>query len=416
MLELEHVVLFQRQTEEALANAPRHVKDSTFSYAVDVQRLVETAAGAERRRKRVERKRRPKFAQSRPHARDPFDGGPDMAKMRAMVVSKPGGPLEAVERDLPEPGPEEVRLRVLACGVCHSDSVTVEKLFPFIQYPRVPGHEVIGVVDALGPGVRGFQVGDRAGVGWFGGSCGYCRHCRRDSAFACETVTEISGVTRDGGYATHMIARASALAHMPDDLDPIESAPLLCAGVTTFNALRHSGAGPGDLVAVHGVGGLGHLGIQFAARQGFRTVAVNRGRDKEELARKLGASDYIDSAAEDPAKALSAMGGAKAILATVTNAEAMQAIVGGLGPNGVLMVIGAVGPLTVNSFELITKSASVKGWYSGIARDSEDTLAFSKLNGVASMNEVYPFEKAQEAYERMMSGKARFRVVLRMDA
>ena len=339
-----------------------------------------------------------------------------MAKMRAMVVSKKGGPLEAVERDLPEPGPEEIRIRVLACGVCHSDSLTVEKLLPFIQYPRVPGHEVIGVVDALGPGVQGFNVGDRAGVGWFGGSCGYCRHCRRDSAFACETVTEISGVTRDGGYATHMIARASALAHIPDDLDAIELAPLLCAGVTTFNALRHSGAGPGDLVAVHGVGGLGHLGIQYAARQGFRTVAVNRGRDKEGLARELGASDYIDSAAEDPAKALGAMGGAKAILATVTNADAMQAIVGGLGPNGVLMVIGAVGPLTVNSIELITKSASVKGWYSGIARDLEDTLAFSKLNGVASMNEVYPLDKAQEAYERMMSGKARFRVVLRMDA
>ena len=339
-----------------------------------------------------------------------------MAKMHAMVVSKQGGPLERVERDLPEPGPDELRIRVLACGVCHSDSVTVEKLFPFIEYPRVPGHEVIGVVDALGPGVEGFEVGDRAGVGWFGGSCGYCRRCRRDAAFACETVTEISGVTRDGGYATHMIARASAVAHAPDDLDPVASAPLLCAGVTTFNALRHSGAGPGDLVAVHGVGGLGHLGIQYAARQGFRTVAVNRGRDKEALARKLGASDYIDSAAEDPAKALTAMGGAKAILATVTNAEAMQAIAGGLGPNGVLMVIGAVGPVTFNSFELITKSASVKGWYSGIARDSEDTLAFSKMNGVASMNEVYPLDKAQEAYERMMSGKARFRVVLRMDA
>ena len=339
-----------------------------------------------------------------------------MAKMRAMVVSKPGGPLEAVELDLPEPGPEEIRLRVLACGVCHSDSVTVDKLFPFIQYPRIPGHEVIGVVDALGPGVKGFKVGDRAGVGWFGGSCGYCRHCRRDSAFACETVTEISGVTRDGGYATHMVARASAVAHAPADLDPIESAPLLCAGVTTFNALRHSGAGPGDLVAILGVGGLGHLGIQFAARQGFRTVAINRGRDKEALARKLGASDYIDSAAEDPAKALGAMGGAKAILATLTNSEAMQAIVGGLGPNGVLMVIGVVGPLTVNSVDLILKSASVKGWYSGIARDSEDTLAFSKLNGVASMNEVFPLDKAQQAYERMMSGKARFRVVLRMDA
>ncbi|MGO9423374.1 alcohol dehydrogenase [Roseiarcus sp.] len=339
-----------------------------------------------------------------------------MAKMRAMVVSKPGGPLEAVERDLPEPGPEELRIRVIACGVCHSDAVTVQKLFPFIQYPRVPGHEVMGVVDALGLGVKGFKVGDRAGVGWFGGSCGYCRHCRRDAAFACETVTEISGVTRDGGYATHMVARASAVAHAPDDLDPVESAPLLCAGVTTFNALRHSGAGPGDLVAVHGVGGLGHLGIQFAARQGFRTVAVNRGRDKEALARKLGATDYIDSDAEDPAKALGAMGGAKAILATVTDAAAMQSIVGALGPNGVMMVIGAVGPMTINPIDLILKSASIHGWYSGIARDSEDTLDFSKLNGVASMNEIYPLDKAQEAYDRMMSGKARFRVVLRMDA
>ncbi len=339
-----------------------------------------------------------------------------MAKMRAMVVSKPGGPLEAVERDLPEPGPEELRIRVIACGVCHSDSVTVEKLLPFIQYPRVPGHEVMGVVDALGPGVKGFKVGERVGVGWFGGSCGYCRHCRRDAAFACETVTEISGVTRDGGYATHMVARASAVAHAPDDLDPVDSAPLLCAGVTTFNALRHSGAGPGDLVAVHGVGGLGHLGIQFAARQGFRTVAVNRGRDKEALARKLGATDYIDSDAEDPAKALGAMGGAKAILATVTDAAAMQSIVGALGPNGVMMVIGAVGPMTINPIDLILKSASIHGWYSGIARDSEDTLDFSKLNGVASMNEIYPLDKAQEAYDRMMSGKARFRVVLRMDA
>jgi alcohol dehydrogenase len=339
-----------------------------------------------------------------------------MAKMRAMVVHKAGGPLHVEERDIPVPGPQEMRIRVHACGVCHSDSVTVEGLFPGIQYPRIPGHEVIGAVDAIGDGVQGWSVGARAGVGWFGGSCGYCRHCRRDSAFACENVHEATGVSRDGGYATHMIAHVSAVAHVPDDLDAVESAPLLCAGVTTFNALRHTGAGPGDLVAVHGVGGLGHLGLQFAARQGFRTVAVNRGRDKEELARSLGASDYIDSAAEDPAKALTAMGGAKAILATVTNGAAMQAIAGGLGPNGVMMVIGAVGPLTVNSLDLLGKSAAVRGWYSGTAPDSEDTLSFSLRNKVASMNEVYLFEKAQEAYERMMSGKARFRVVLKMDA
>jgi alcohol dehydrogenase len=339
-----------------------------------------------------------------------------MAKMRAMVVKKAGGPLQAEERDIPVPGPQEVRIRVQACGVCHSDSVTVEGLFPGIPYPLIPGHEVIGLIDAIGEGVQGWSVGARVGVGWFGGSCGYCRRCRRDTAFACENVHEATGVSRDGGYATHMIAHVSAVARVPDDLDAVASAPLLCAGVTTFNALRHTGAGPGDLVAVHGVGGLGHLGLQFAARQGFRTVAVNRGRDKEDLARSLGASDYVDSAAEDPAKALLAMGGAKAILATVTNGEAMQAISGGLGPNGVMMVIGAVGPLTVNSIDLLMKSAAVRGWYSGTARDSEDTLNFSVLNKIASMNEVYPFEKAQEAYDRMMSGKARFRVVLKMDA
>jgi D-arabinose 1-dehydrogenase-like Zn-dependent alcohol dehydrogenase len=231
--------------------------------------------------------------------------------MRAMVVRERGGPFVAEERDIPVPGAEEMRIRVQACGVCHSDVVTVQQLFPFIQCPRVPGHEVIGVIDAIGEGVHGWKVGDRAGVGWFGGSCNYCRQCRRD-----KNVHEISGVTRDGGYATHMIARVSAAAHVPDDLDAVESAPLLCAGVTTFNTLRHTGAGPGDIVAVHGVGGLGHLGSQFAARQGFRTVAVNRGRDKEELARKLGASDYIDTAAQDPAQALTAMGGARAILAT----------------------------------------------------------------------------------------------------
>jgi D-arabinose 1-dehydrogenase-like Zn-dependent alcohol dehydrogenase len=339
-----------------------------------------------------------------------------MVKMLAMAAAKARGKLELRERELPHPGAGEMRIRIQACGVCHSDAVTVLGLMPGIVYPRVPGHEVIGVVDEIGPGVKGWSVGARAGVGWFGGSCGYCRHCRRDSAFACENVQAVTGVTRDGGYATHMIADESSVAHVPDGLDAVASAPLLCAGVTTFNALRHTGAGPGDLVAVHGVGGLGHLGIQFAARQGFRTVAINRGRDKEELARKLGASDYIDSAAEDPAKALTARGGAKAILATVTDAAAMQAVAGGLDANGVLMVIGGVGPLTINSLDLLFKSAAVRGWYSGIARDSEDTLQFSLRNNVNSMNEVYPFEKAQEAYDRMMSGKARFRVVLKMDA
>ena len=338
-----------------------------------------------------------------------------MSNMRAMVVPAPGGRLRMEERDLPEPGRHEVRIRVEACGVCHSDSVTVQGLMPGIIYPRVPGHEVIGVIEALGPDVEGWDVGARAGVGWFGGSCGYCGHCRRGEAFACETIHGATGVTRDGGYATHMLALASALAHVPEALDPVESAPLLCAGITTFNALRNSGARPGDLVAIHGVGGLGHLGVQFAARQGFRTVAVNRGRDKEALARSLGAHEYIDSEAGDPAEALQAMGGARAIIATVTSAAAMQAIAGGLGANGTMMVIGAVGDLTVNSLDLLQKSAAVRGWYSGTAVDQEDTLRFSQLNKIASMNEVFPLTQAQAAYERMMSGKARFRVVLRID-
>jgi alcohol dehydrogenase len=336
-----------------------------------------------------------------------------MATMRSMTVPEAGAGLQMIEQDVPAPGSGEVLLRVIACGVCHSDSVTVEGLMP-ITYPRVPGHEVIGTVEAIGPGVRGWQVGTRVGVGWFGGSCGYCARCRRGDAFACDTVTAVTGVSRDGGYATHMLADASALALVPDELDAVESAPLLCAGITTFNALRNCGAGPGDLVVIHGVGGLGHLGIQFAARQGFHTVAVARGRDKEQLARQLGAHDYIDSQDGDPAAALREMGGAKAILATVTNQDAMQAIVGGLGPNGTMMIIGVVTTLTVDPFELLLKRAAVKGWYSGTAVDSEDTLLFSARNAITSMNEIYPFEEAQAAYDRMMSGKARFRVLLRM--
>ena len=339
-----------------------------------------------------------------------------MSKMRAMIVPEIRGRFRMEERELPEPGRHEVRVRVHACGVCHSDSVTVEGLMPGLSYPRIPGHEVIGVIDALGPDVDGWDLGARVGVGWFGGSCGHCGNCRRGDAFACENIHGATGVTRDGGYATHMLALASALAKVPAALDPVESAPLLCAGITTFNALRHCGAKSGDLVAIHGVGGLGHLGIQFAARQGFRTVAVNRGRDKENLARSLGAHAYIDSAANDPAQALQAMGGAKAIIATVTSAEAMQAISGGLGVNGTMMVIGAVGALTVNSLDLLNKRASVRGWYSGTAADSEDTLLFSQLNAIASMNEIFPLEDAQAAYDRMMSGKARFRVVLKINS
>lgn len=338
-----------------------------------------------------------------------------MPVMRAMIVPQPNAPFELVEREIPTPGRHEVLVKVQACGVCHSDSVTVGGLFPGLEYPRIPGHEVIGTIEAIGPDVDGWKAGERVGVGWFPGSCGYCARCRRNEAYACENVHGATGVSRDGGYATHMIANASALAHIPASLDAVESAPLLCAGVTTFNAIRNAGARAGDLVAIHGVGGLGHLGIQFAAKLGFRTVAVNRGRDKEELARKLGAHDYIDSATGDPAQALQAMGGAKAIIATVTNAEAMQAIVGGLAAGGTMMLIGVTGPISINPVDLISKSAGVRGWYSGVAADSEDTLRFSALHAIGSMNEIYPFEQAQAAYDHMMSGKARFRVVLKMD-
>jgi D-arabinose 1-dehydrogenase-like Zn-dependent alcohol dehydrogenase len=335
--------------------------------------------------------------------------------MRAMIVPRPNAPFELVERDIPQPGKGEVLIKVRACGVCHSDVVTVQGLFPGIEYPRIPGHEVIGTIEMVGANVQGWKAGTRVGVGWSPGYCGYCGNCRRGQAFACENVHGATGVSRDGGYATHMLADASALAHVPKSLDSVESAPLLCAGITTFNAIRNSGARAGDLVAVQGIGGLGHLGIQFAAKLGFRTVAVNRGRDKEQLARSLGAHDYIDSAADDPAKALQAMGGARAIIATVTNADAMQAIVGGLGAGGKMMLIGAAGPITISPIELLMKNAGVQGWYSGVSADSEDTLRFSELAGISSMNEIYPFAKAQEAYDRMLSGKARFRVVLKMD-
>jgi alcohol dehydrogenase len=338
-----------------------------------------------------------------------------MTIMRAMSVPAPGAKLRLEQYALPEPGPHEVRIRVEACGVCHSDSLTVNGRMPGLKYPRIPGHEVIGTVEAPGSKVEGWTAGTRVGVGWFSGACGYCGQCRHGDAFACENIQGATGVTRDGGYATHMLAHASALARVPAELEPVASAPLLCAGVTTFNALRHCGAGAGELVAIQGVGGLGHLGIQFASRLGYRVVAVNRGRDKEKLARSLGAHHYIDSAEGDPAVALRSLGGARAILATVTDAAAMQAIAGGLGVNGTLMVIGAVGALTVDSLDLLRKRAAVKGWYSGIGIDSEDTLAFSHKNKVASMNEVFPLEQAQTAYERMMSGQARFRVVLKVE-
>jgi D-arabinose 1-dehydrogenase-like Zn-dependent alcohol dehydrogenase len=338
-----------------------------------------------------------------------------MAKMRVAQVSMANGPFELVERDIPEPGTDTVRIKVQACGICHSDSLTKEGHWPGIAYPRVPGHEVVGVIDAIGPGVEGWGVGEQVGVGWHGGNCGYCHACRHGDAFACQTETLMTGVSHDGGYAEYMVAPAESVARVPPGLSPVEAAPLMCAGITTFNALRHSGAGPGDVVAVHGLGGLGHLGVQYARKLGFETVGIARGPDKEALARQLGAQHYIDSAATDAAAELQKLGGAKAILATVTDGPAMAAIQGGLAINGTLLVIGAVPSLNADTLFLLTGRRSIKGWYSGTASDSEDALAFSMLNGVRSMNEIYPFEKVAEGYDRMMSGKARFRAVLTME-
>ena len=337
-----------------------------------------------------------------------------MPKMRRVQVSRPNGPLEIVEYVAPDPGPGYVRLKVQACGICHSDTLTKEGILPGMQYPRTPGHEVVGIIDALGTGVQGWCVGQRAGVGWHGGQCGYCDACRRGDFFACQTETRITGVTYDGGYADYMIARAEALARVPEKLSPEEAAPLMCAGVTTFNCLRHSDARPGEVVAIHGLGGLGHLGVQFAAKMGFRTIAIARGKDKASLAAEMGASEYIDSQAQDPAAELLKLGGAKVILATVTNAEAMQSVAAGLAVNGTLMIIGAVPTMQVNPLQLLNGRQSVKGWYSGTSIDSQDTLAFSVLSGVRSMNEVFPLDKVNEAYDRMLSGKARFRAVLTM--
>jgi D-arabinose 1-dehydrogenase-like Zn-dependent alcohol dehydrogenase len=304
-----------------------------------------------------------------------------------------------------------VRIKVKACGVCHSDSVVKEGLFPNIQYPRVPGHEVAGVIDAVGPGVPGWQPGQKVGVGWNGGYCGSCDYCRRGEFFAC-VRGQVTGITSDGGYGEYMIAPASAVALMPADLPAVEAAPLMCAGITTFNALRNSGARPGDVVAVLGLGGLGHLGVQYAAKMGFHTVGIARGKDKEPLARKLGAAVYIDSQAQDPAAELLKLGGARIILATATSAEAMSAVQGGVAPNGTLLIVGVAESITVSVMGLLLGNRSVKGWYCGTSIDSQDTLAFSMRAGVRSMNEIYPFEKVSEGYDRMMSGKARFRVVL----
>jgi len=335
--------------------------------------------------------------------------------MHAMQVPQPKGAFELVEREIPEPQAKWVRIKVQACGICHSDSLVKDGTWPGIQYPRIPGHEIIGIIDAVGPDVAEWKLGQRVGVGWHGGNCGYYDHCRRGDFFACNVALLTTGISFDGGYAEYMVAPAEALARVPDELSAVDGAPLMCAGVTTFNALRNSGAKGGDVVAVLGIGGLGHLGVQFAARMGFKTVAIARGKDKGAFAKELGAHHYIDSQASDPAAELTKLGGAKVVIATVTNADAMTAVLGGLAPNGVFMVIGAAGPLSVDPILLISGCRSVKGWYSGTAIDSQDTLSFSASSGVHSMNEAFPLERAAEAYERMMSGKARFRVVLSIE-
>ena len=337
-----------------------------------------------------------------------------MGNMRAIQVSKRGGPLELVERPIPQPGAGEVRVKVEACGICHSDVYAKDGTFPGTAFPRILGHEVAGVVDALGPNVSGFKPGERVGIGWNGGYCGACDPCRRGLFFGCENVRRITGIHRDGGYAEYVCALASALARLPADLPAVDAAPLMCAGLTTFNALRNSGARPGELVAILGLGGLGHLGVQFAAKMGFRTVAIARGADKEPLAKRLGAQVYLDSAASDAAAELQKLGGARVIVATVTNGEAMSAVMGGLALAGTFMILGAPESLTIHPGLLIGGRKSIVAWYSGTSIDSQDTLAFSARSGVRSMNEVFPFERAAEAYERMTSGKARFRVVLKM--
>lgn len=338
-----------------------------------------------------------------------------MPKMRAAQVARAGGNFELVEREIPQPEPGWVRVKVQACGVCHSDSMVKEGHWPGMQFPRVPGHEVVGIVDAVGAGVPQWKPGQRVGVGWHGGHCGYCDACRRGDFFGCQVALKVTGISFDGGYAEYMVAPAIAVALVPEDLPPADAAPLMCAGITTFNALRNSGARGGDLVAILGLGGLGHLGVQYSVRMGFKTVGIARGKDKEPLARKLGAHHYIDSHAQDPAAELQKLGGAKVILATVTNGDAMSAVQGGLALNGTLLVVGAPQSMTISPLILISGARSIKGWYSGTAVDSQDALRFSVLTGVRSMNEVYPLDKVAEAYDRMMSGKARFRVVLTME-
>ncbi len=335
-----------------------------------------------------------------------------MAKMQAVQISKPNGPFELVEKDIPIPPNGWVRIKIQACGICHSDSIVKEGLFPNINYPKVPGHEIAGVIDALGEGVTDWSVGQRVGVGWYGGHCNSCEACRRGDFILC-IRGKVPGISYDGGYAEYMIAPKEALALIPKKLSAVDAAPLLCAGITTFNALRNSLARPGDTVAVLGIGGLGHLAVQFCAKMGFNTVAIARGKDKEALAKQLGAKHYIDSQTTDVAKELQKLGGAKVILSTVTKNDAISPVIGGLGNHGQLLIIGIpFEPIQISALPLISGNRSIKGWASGTSIDSQDTMNFSALTGVRSMNQTFPLEKVDEAYQLMLTGKARFRVVL----
>ena len=338
----------------------------------------------------------------------------EVVPMRVAQISRPGGDFEIVEREIPNPGIGQVRIKVQACGVCHSDELTKEGQWPGIQYPRIPGHEVVGVVDEVGAAVTEWKRGQRVGVGWHGGQDGTCPSCRRGDFSHCRNV-KIPGISYDGGYQEYMVAPVEALAAIPDTLAAAEAAPMLCAGITTFNSLRHSGAMPGDLVAVQGIGGLGHLGIQFANKFGYKVAAIGRGSENASLAKKLGAAVYIDSKATNAAQELQKLGGARVILATAPNSKSMSELIDGLSPHGKLMVIGAdFDPIEVMPIQLIAGSRSIQGWWSGTPADSEDTLRFSELTGVRPMIETYPLARAGEAYARMMSGEAQFRVVLTM--
>jgi propanol-preferring alcohol dehydrogenase len=333
-------------------------------------------------------------------------------KMKAVVIREAGKPFELTQIDIPKPKARQVRIKVQACGVCHSDSFALQGGFPGSHFPIIPGHEVIGTIDELGPDAYPWKVGQRVGVGWSGFQCGYCRPCRTGELALCENG-KVTGIHYDGGYAEYMVAYTSGLASVPDELSSADAAPLLCAGVTTFNSMRHAGASPGDVVAVAGIGGLGHLALQFSNKMGFHTVAISRSKSSEQQARELGAKTYIATESANAAAELQKLGGAKVIIATAPSGKLISSLVKGLGNNGSLMVIAAPDdPIMVNSFDLIVKKTALRGWASGVASDSEDTMSFAASQRVRPMIEKFPLEKAAEAYQKMMASQVRYRAVL----